>query len=220
MTGLGLDSGTALLVLGAVHGINPGMGWLFAVALGLQERDRRAVWRALPPLALGHAAAIGIAIAVAAALGQALPAEQLKWLVATLLVGLGGYKLVWHRHPRGGMRVGARDLAVWSLLMATAHGAGLMALPFVLPAPEHAGHAAHAGHAGGMLLAGMAGTESHLPGLAATLLHSAGYLAATMFAAVLVYEKLGVGVLRRAWVNLDLVWACALILTGVLTPFL
>ena len=132
MTGLGLGSETALLALGAVHGLNPGMGWLFAVALGLQERDRRALWRAFPPLALGHAAAIAIAIGVAATVGRVLPAEQLRWLVAAMLVALGAFKLVRHSHPRGGMRVGARDLALWSLLVATAHGAGLMVLPLVL----------------------------------------------------------------------------------------
>ncbi|MEZ0334587.1 MAG: hypothetical protein ACAI18_11305 [Gemmatimonadales bacterium] len=214
MTGLGFGSETALLALGAVHGLNPGMGWLFAVALGLQERDRRALWRALPPLALGHAAAIAIAVGGAAALGLVLPAEQLRWLVAAMLVVLGGFKLVRHQHPRGGMRVGARDLALWSLLVATAHGAGLMVLPLVLQTPEHAAHAAH----GGMLLAGPA--AGRLSEWSATLLHSAGYLAVTMLLAVVVYEKLGVGVLRRAWVNLDLVWAGALIVTGVLTPIL
>ncbi len=191
------------------------MGWLFAVALGLQERDRRALWRAFPPLALGHAAAIAITIGVAAAVGRVLPAEQLRWLVAAMLVALGAFKLVRHSHPRGGMRVGARDLALWSLLVATAHGAGLMVLPLVLQGPEQVTHLAHAGH-GGMVLAG-AGT---LPEWSATLLHSTGYLAVTMLAAVVVYEKLGVAVLRRAWVNLDLVWAVALIGTGALTAVL
>ncbi len=214
MTGLGLGSETALLALGAVHGLNPGMGWLFAVALGLQERDRRALWRALPPLALGHAAAIALAIAVAAAVGHVLPAERLRWLVAAMLVALGAFKLVRHSHPRGGMRVGARDLALWSLLVATAHGAGLMVLPLVLHSPEHASPA-HAGHTG-MALAG----AGLLPGWSAALLHSVGYLAVTMLAAVVVYEKLGVSVLRRAWVNLDLVWAVALIGTGALTAVL
>ena len=207
-----IAAGTALVALGAVHGLNPGMGWLFAVALGLQERSRRALWRALPPLALGHAGAIALALAGAAILGQALPAVPLRGLVAAVLVGLGVFRLTRHSHPRGGFRVGSRDLAVWSLLMATAHGAGLMILPMVLPAFE--APAAHAAHAG-MLLAGV------MPGLApawsAILLHTVGYLAVTMLCAVVVYERLGVGVLRRAWVNLDLIWAGALIVTGVLT---
>jgi hypothetical protein len=211
MSGLGAEAG--LVALGAVHGLNPGMGWLFAVALGLQERSRRALWRALPPLALGHAGAIGIAVAGAMLLGQALPAAQLRWLVAVVLVGLGVIRLVRHGHPRGGFRVGGRDLALWSLLMATAHGAGLMVLPLVIPSVP----AAHAGH-GGVILAGVA--SGLPPGWSATVLHTAGYLGVTMLAAVVVYERLGVGVLRRAWINLDLLWAGALMLTGVLTALL
>jgi hypothetical protein len=213
MTGVGAEA--ALVGLGAVHGLNPGMGWLFAVALGLQERSRRALWRALPPLALGHAAAVALAVAVAAGLGHALPARGLRWAVAAALVGLGVLRLVRHGHPRGGLRVGGRDLALWSLLMATAHGAGIMVLPLVLPS-SGAG-AAHTAH-GGMVLAGVG---AGLPvGWAATVLHTAGYLGVTMLASVLVYERLGVRVLRRAWINLDLVWAGALILTGALTALL
>ncbi|MGH7630166.1 MAG: hypothetical protein ACREOF_12470 [Gemmatimonadales bacterium] len=216
MTGVTLEAGTALLALGAVHGLNPGMGWLFAVALGLQERSRRAVWRAFPPLAIGHAAAIALAVAAAAVAGGLLATEQIKWLVAALLVAFGAYRLVRHRHPRGGMRVGARDLAIWSLLMATAHGAGLMALPFVLNSSVAGAHAGHAAD-GGLMLAGMPSLE--LPGLWATLIHSGGYLVATIIVAGIVYEKLGLGVLRRLWVNVDLVWSAALIATGIVTPF-
>ena len=217
MIELGLDSGVALLVLGAIHGLNPGMGWLLAVALGLQERRRAALWAAMPPLAAGHAAAIAIAAAAAGVLGQAIPLDAVQWIVGVALVSLGIFRLRRHRHPRGGMRVGPRDLAIWSLLMATAHGAGLMVLPVMLSAAERSQEAVHVGHAGhgGLALAGIAGAS--FPAWSATLLHSAGYLAATMLAAVLVYEKLGVGVLRRVWVNVDLIWAGALIGTGVLT---
>lgn len=210
-----MEAGTALLALGAVHGLNPGMGWLFAVALGLQERDRRAVWRAFPPLAVGHAAAIALALAAAALAGQLLATEQVKWLVAASLIGFGIYRVFRHRHPRSGMRVGARDLAIWSLLMATAHGAGLMTLPFVLDGSGADAHTAHAGHA--IAAAGMAAPE--LPGLWATLVHSGGYLAVTMLVAVIVYEKVGVGILRRLWVNVDLVWSAALVIAGVATLF-
>jgi hypothetical protein len=211
MSGPGLESGTTLLLLGAVHGLNPGMGWLFAVALGLQERRRAALWGALPPLAAGHAGAILAALAAAALLGRALPLTLLEWIVGVMLIVLGSLKLLRHRHPRGGMRVGPRDLALWSLAMATAHGAGLMVLPVVLADPE----SAHASHAGGVAMAGMMGAGG-VGVWSATALHSAGYLAATMLAAVLVYERLGVGVLR-VWVNVDLVWGAALIVTGVLT---
>jgi hypothetical protein len=204
-----LGTGTAMVALGAVHGLNPGMGWLFAVALGLQERSRRALWRALPPLALGHAGAIALALAGAAILGQALPLASLRWLVAAVLVALGVFRLVRHSHPRGGFRVTGRELAVWSLLMATAHGAGIMVLPLVLhDSPIVRAHQ-------GMLLAGMA--PSLAPGWWATALHTIGYLGVTMLAAVVVYERVGVGVLRRAWINLDLLWAAALIVTGLIT---
>jgi hypothetical protein len=207
MTALGTDA--ALVALGAVHGLNPGMGWLFAVALGLQERSRRALWRALPPLALGHAGAIGLALAGAAILGQALPSAALRWLVAAMLVSLGVFRLIRHSHPRGGLRVTGRDLAVWSLLMATAHGAGIMILPLVLQdAPVTHSH-------GGMLLAGV--SPGLAPGWSATMLHTIGYLGMTMLLAVIVYERLGVAVLRRAWINLDTLWAGSLIATGALT---
>jgi hypothetical protein len=101
------------------------MGWLFAVALGLQEGSGRAVWRALPPLAVGHALAVVAALGLAAAAGLVLAPERVRWIVAALLLGTGLFHLVGHRHPRfGGMRVGSRDLVIWSCLMATAHGAG------------------------------------------------------------------------------------------------
>ena len=66
--------GAMLMALGAFHGINPGMGWLFAVALGLQERRRGAVIAALVPLGLGHALAVAAAVAVAVFAGAVLPA--------------------------------------------------------------------------------------------------------------------------------------------------
>src|SRR5262245_30991291 len=122
----------SLAGLGAAHGLNPGMGWLFAVALGMQEGRTRAVWCALPPLALGHALAIAGAVLGAAAVGQLLPPGVLVWIVGGMLLGLGALRLVRHRHPRyGGMQVGFRELTTWSLLMATAHGAGLMVRPLL-----------------------------------------------------------------------------------------
>ena len=202
-----------LLVLGAGHGINPAMGWLFAVALGLQRESRAAVWKALGPLALGHAAAIALAIAGAVALGVVVPPELLKWGTALLLVALGVYRLARSRHiSYGGMRVDARELAVWSFLMASSHGAGLMVLPWVMGdmAAGMDGH--HLVHASllGPGVPGWAGT-------AAALVHTAGYLLVTGAIAVIVYERVGLRFLRSAWVNLDLLWAVALIGTGVAT---
>jgi hypothetical protein len=220
----------ALVLLGAVHGLNPGMGWLFAVALGMQEGGRRAVWRALGPLGAGHALAIAAVLIVAAALGVVVPPRPLRWIVAGALLVLGLMTIVRHRHLRwGGMRVSGRDLTIWSFLMATAHGAGLMALPFAMRAGavggvvmehgaggEHADHAAHA-----MQLAGAVslGTPSGAA-LAATMLHAVGYLLVTGAIAVVVYERLGLRMLRKGWVNLDLMWAGALIVTGTITLFM
>ena len=124
----------AIVFLGAYHGINPGMGWLFAVALGMQQGSARGVWRALPPIALGHAGAVAVVLAIAAAARLVVPLAALNVLVAAVLMSLGVYRLWRHRHPRvGGMQVGFRDLTLWSFLMASAHGAGLMVLPFVMP---------------------------------------------------------------------------------------
>jgi len=131
-----------------------------------------------------------------------------------MLVGFGMLKLVSSRHPRyGGMRVNAKELTIWSALMATAHGAGLMVVPFLItsgttPNVAMGAHAAHMGMAGGP------GMEA---AVVATLIHTLGYLVVTGMIAFLVYERLGLGLLRRLWVNVDLVWAVALMATGVFT---
>jgi hypothetical protein len=202
-----------LIVLGAFHGINPGMGWLFAVALGMQERRRGAVLRALVPLGAGHALAVAGAVGLALAIGSVIPLGWLRWPIAGVLVSLGALRLVRHRHPRwGGMRVSMGGLTVWSFLMATAHGAGIMVVPVFMGmsmsgAGEHAHHMSAAATGAGAAFF-------------ATGVHGVGYLAVTAFIAVLVFEKLGVGILRRAWFNLDLIWSAALVATGALTVML
>ena len=199
-----------LMALGAFHGINPGMGWLFAVALGMQERRRGAVLRALVPLCAGHALAVAFAVGAALAIGFVIPLGWLRWPIACVLVSLGALGLFRHRHPRwSGMRVSMGGLTVWSFLMATAHGAGLMVVPVFMGmsmsgAGEHAHHIPTAGAGAGAAFF-------------ATGLHAAAYLIVTAFVALLVFEKLGVGLLRRAWFNLDLIWASALVVTGALT---
>ncbi len=196
-----------VLTLGAFHGLNPGMGWLFAVALGMQERRRAAVWRAMLPLAVGHGLAIAATIVVAAAVGAIVPLEIVRWAVAGVLLVLGVSRFFRHGHPRWvGMQVSAKDLTVWSFLMASAHGAGLMVLPFVLGAAAAPAHCAiHAAEAGASSAAW------------ATFVHSTGYLAVSAAIAVVVDEKLGLGLLRTAWFNVDLVWAVALIATSIAT---
>src|ERR1700746_2338916 len=161
-----------ILALGAFHGVNPGMGWLFAVALAMQERRLSAVWRALIPLTLGHALAIGVVVLIAVAAGVAVPVASLKIPVAVTLGALGIYKLVRHRHfSAGGMRVGMGGLTVWSFLMASCHGAGLMVLPVFLgmTASVHGGSC----HAAGTVSANAATAA------AATVVHGAGYLIVT-----------------------------------------
>ena len=205
-----------LLALGAGHGINPAMGWLFAVALGFQRESRAAVWGALGPLAVGHALAIAVTILVAGIVGLVVPLVLLQWGTALLLVGLGVYRLVRSRHIRfGGMQVDARELAIWSFLMASSHGAGLMVLPLVMgdvPVAMHSHPVAHAS----ILGAGVLGTS----GPTAALVHTVGYLLVTGLIAVIVYERVGTRFLRTAWVNLDLIWAVALVVTGVATVML
>lgn len=194
----------ALVLLGAFHGVNPAMGWLFAVALGLQEHRRQAVWRALLPLGLGHALAVAAAIIVAVTLGVAVPRHVLRWAVATALVALGLRFLFRHPHPRwAAMRVSMADLTLWSFLVGTVHGAGLMAVPVFLGMTDHSPVRAP-------LAASGAGVV-----FLATAVHAASYLIVTGSIAFLVFERLGVNFLRKAWINVDLIWAVALIVTGI-----
>ena len=199
----------AMVFLGAYHGINPGMGWLFAVALGIQQGSARGVWRALPPIALGHAGAVGVVLVIAAVARLVVPLAALNVLVAAVLISMGVYRLGRHRHPRGGgMQVGFRDLTLWSFLMASAHGAGFMVLPFVMPTAVTVAAADHdhAHHVGAAAANGAA---------AAVALHTAAYFTVMVTAAWTVYRKLGLSLLRKAWFNMDWLWAGALVLTGI-----
>jgi hypothetical protein len=202
-----------LVGLGAFHGINPGMGWLFAVALGLQEQSQRAVRRALLPIALGHAASIGVVVLAVGLLQAVLPEQVVRYLCAALLGVFGLWRLVRARHPRWvGMRVGFRDLMLWSFLMASAHGAGLMLVPLLLqwPAPD-------ASHARLMaVLWPQAAATSPALILAAVSVHTLSLFLVTSAIALLVYEKLGVAFLRHAWFNLDVLWAAALFIAGAM----
>ncbi len=188
------------------------MGWLFAVALGLQEQRRSAVWSALPPIAVGHALSVGLVVALVAVIHASIPYQALRWIAVTVLIGFGVYRLVRARHPRWvGMRVGFRDLTLWSFLMASAHGAGLMLVPVFLGTMHH-------GHVHGAHSAYQAELLNH-PWLAtvAVVVHTFGHLFVAGFVAMIVYEKLGVRILQRAWFNFDLAWAVALIVSGLVT---
>jgi hypothetical protein len=204
--------------LGAFHGINPGMGWLFAVALGLQQGRARAVLAALPPIALGHAASLLAVAALLAGAGALLSPGALSLATALCLLAFGAYRLLrYYRHPRWvGMRVGRRDLVAWSFLMATAHGAGLMLAPLLVGfgAPAASAAPAHAGHEGHGLAA--SGGAAGLAWALAIGLHTAVLLAVMTAVAWVVYTRVGLSILRRGWLNFDLLWAAALIVVGAI----
>ena len=205
-----------LALLGAYHGINPAMGWLFAVALGLQERRRSAVLQALSPIALGHAVAIALAVLIVGTAQVLIAPHLLRLVGAGVLISFGLYRLVKRNaHPRWvGMRVGFRDLTIWSVLMSTAHGAGLMLVPVLLhfPAAAHDHHT----HAGAGALAGSAALSLG-DGLAAIGIHTLAMFLVMAAVAVVIFEKLGLAILRHVWVNLDLIWAGVLVAAGGLT---
>jgi hypothetical protein len=202
-----------LTLLGAYHGLNPGMGWLFALSLGLQERSRRAVLSALLPIAFGHAAAISLTILGVRLLQGFFSQRILQIIVAATLLTLGFFRMFRAHHPSGGgMRVGFRDLFFWSFLMATAHGAGLMLAPILL-APPMPGMS----HSLRSSASSVAALGREVLGLA-VVVHTLGLLlvAGTLsLAAYQSYETSGLRLLQRAWFNFDLLWAVALLVAGV-----
>jgi hypothetical protein len=206
----------ALAALGAFHGLNPAMGWLFAVARGMQERSRAVLWRSLPPIALGHLASVAIVAAVVSATESVVAANVVGIVGGLALVGFGLWRLLSERHFRwAGMRLSQGQLVGWSFLMSSAHGAGLMLLP-VLAAGATAGRMTHMAHmpAG----TGVEGTPAAaLEGLAAAGVHTIAMFAVMATCAVLVYEFVGVNILRRAWFNIDKLWAAVMVGAGALT---
>jgi len=205
-----------LIMLGAYHGLNPGMGWLFAVSRGLQERSRAVVAWSLVPITLGHAVAIALAVAVLQFVQTMLPIHALKVGVAVLLFAMGAYRLFRSRHPQGGgMRAGFWDLSLWSFLMASSHGAGLMLIPILLAHPGQV--IAHE-----MAMPLPASLSSPSFAIRAVAVHTASLLGVAGAIAMVVYEtydKFGLSFLRHAWFNFDLLWAIALFVAGVTALF-
>jgi hypothetical protein len=197
--------------LGAFHGVNPAMGWLFAVALGLHQRSRAVVLASLIPIALGHALAVAVVVVAVVALGAVSDQWAIRVTGGVVLIVWALYHTFYgSRHrARFGLRVGMAGLALWSFLMATAHGAGLMLVPFLVPiasnGPAHGHNAAHHTVSGSLPLS-----------LAAIGVHTLAMLVVTGVIAVVVYDWAGLAFLRRGWVNLDLLWTVALIATGLL----
>ena len=198
-----------LIALGAFHGLNPAMGWLFAVALGYYRNSRRVVVLSLIPIALGHAAAIAVVVFAVVGLGLAIDERTFRIVAGALLIAWGLYHVTYgHRHRvQIGMTTGLFGLAVWSFVMAMAHGAGMMLIPVLMPL-DHAGHlSGHAHH--------MPAMPSFAVASLAVLMHSLAMLVVTGAVALAVYEWIGLGFLTRGWINLDLVWTVALIGMGL-----
>lgn len=195
----------AALGLGALHGLNPAMGWLFAVALGLHRRSRGVVLLSLVPIALGHAAAVALTLGAFLLFGALVDHTVLAPVAGVVLLGWAAWHFRFgHRRPiRVGMRTGLAGLGLWSFLMAGMHGAGLMLVPIVLPSHLSSAHDAAA--------AGVSATGASL-GLALGILavHTAAMLGVIATVAIVVYDWTGVAFLRRGWINFDLLWAVAL----------
>ena len=195
-----------LIALGAFHGLNPAMGWLFAVALGLYRHNRKVVLISLIPIALGHAAAIAVVVYAVVVLGMAVDPQTFRIVSGVLLIGWGVYHLIYGHHHRLhiGLSTGLLGLAAWSFVMATAHGAGMMLIPVLMPLAQVGEHAHH-----------MPVTNSLLIASLAVLVHSLAMLLTTGAVALIVYQWVGLDFLRRGWINLDLVWTAALIGIGL-----
>jgi hypothetical protein len=214
----------ALVAMGSFHGLNPGMGWLFAVAIGFQERSRAALLRALPPIAAGHALSIGAVALVVAVTDSVLASRLVAIGGGLLLVGFGLWRMLSRRHMRwAGMRLNRRQLTLWSFLMSSVDGAGLMLLPLLLVhAPASGSMASMPGMAN---LPGTAPPPDHTALVLAAIAHAATVTAVHTIAmvtvagaiALFVYEVVGLRLLRTAWINLDRIWAVCLVGAGVAT---
>ena len=198
----------AVAGLGAYHGLDPSMGWLFAVALGLQERSLARVVRALGPLALGHLLSIAAVVAFVVGLSAVIAINYVRPAGAAILILFGVFRFVWPRaHPRWvAMRVNSAELTLWSFLMSSAHGAGLMLFPLLLRmSPD-------------MCVSPMLQSAHPIAqATAVVLLHTGAMIAAMGAVSIFVYQYTGLAILRSAWINLDKIWAGALVAAGLLS---
>ena len=201
----------AVAALGAYHGVYPSMGWLFAVALGLQERRRSKVVWALGPIAVGHLMSIAAVVAIIGGLRAFFAIDLLRPVGAAALILFGLFRFIWPRaHPRWvAMRVNAAELGLWSFLMASAHGAGLMLFPILIGMTPNSEHAHQ--------MASICGGNTIAQAIAVILLHTGAMIAVTGLIAIIVYEWVGLSILRSAWINPDTIWTGALVAAGVLS---
>ena len=199
----------AVAALGTFHGLNPAMGWLFAVALGLYRRSRRVVLLSLVPIALGHALAAGSMLMAGLSLGMVIDHTVLNRVCGTLLIGWATWHaLRGHRmRPLVGMQTGFAGLTVWSFVVAGSHGAGLMLIPALMPICSALPNAMGASASGG---------STATLAAAALCVHRAAMLLTTGVIALAVFDHFGVAGLRTKWLNFDLLWSGTLATCGVI----
>lgn len=221
--------GAALVAMGSFHGLNPGMGWLFAVAIGFQERSRAALLRALGPIAAGHALSIGAVALIVAVTDSVLASRLVAVGGGALLVCFGLWRMLSKRHMRwAGMRLSRRELTLWSFLMSSVDGAGLMLLPLLVVHAPQTASSAMASMPGMANMPGMAPPPDHTAlvlgavahAVAVTMIHTVAMITVAGTIALFVYEVIGLRLLRTAWINLDRIWAFCLVGAGVATVLL
>jgi hypothetical protein len=188
----------AVVASGLYHGVNPGMGWPLAVSAGLMGRGRRDVVAALAPLAAGHLASMLVILLPFAAMTALLGWQhEIRIGASVAVIAFGLFRLVNRRHPRALARIKPTQLALWSFVIATAHGAGLMLLPIYLGlcSTEEPAH-----QASSILMA-----QNSVTAVLVSLVHTLSMVTAGGVIALLIYDWLGLKFLSRSWFNLDFV---------------
>ncbi|RJF95055.1 hypothetical protein [Noviherbaspirillum saxi] len=204
---------STIVAIGLYHGINPAMGWPIAVANGMTVRRASAVFSTLLPLGVGHLMAMMVVLVPFAWLGWFMEwSREIRISAGVLVLMFGVRMLIARGHPRFLARIKPTQLAWWSFLMATAHGAGLMLLPAMLGlCVSETAETAMSGHATVMSYLVRSST---LVAVLVAAVHTLAMLLAGTAMAWMTYRYLGLGFLRRAWLNLDQVWAASLIAAG------
>lgn len=204
-----------IIAVGLYHGLNPAMGWPLAVANGLTERRAGAVLTTLLPLGGGHFAAMAIVLVPFAWLSLYVQwSREIRLGAGALVLLFGIFRLVNRRHPQALARVRPTHLAWWSFLMATAHGAGLMLVPFMLALCAPGDVAMAAPDSGHVTVMNYLARSNVVTAVAVAAVHTLAMMLAGLGAAWAVYRYLGLQFLRRAWLDLDLVWGASLVIAG------
>ena len=204
----------AVILSGAYHGLNPGMGWPLAVSAALMERKAVAMPKALLLLTTGHLLAmIAILLPFSLMIWLVEREYEIRLIASFIVIGMGIYLLINSKHPRYLARIHPAKLGLWSFLSAIAHGAALMLVPIYLgicQIAEDNGSTENSGHLAAQNLM----SNDLFTALGVSLVHTVSMGIAGALLAILVYFWLGLKFISQAWFNLDKIWACSLILVG------